>query len=489
MKHLRQLFNLPAWSIAVKLSVALLSVAIAPMGLASYYNLQQSLKEAQSSEYRKLELLAASNAGRLDQLLVDIQNVAAQISTDRNIIEFLAATPQRQKTFRSSIQENLDNIFSSSREYDAIYLLDKEGRCVVSTNPAFVGQNYNFRQYFQQAIRGRPYTSGILVGQTTQRPGLHLSTPIRANSGEVLGVAVVKIRAEKIWALVESLQVGASGRAFLVDQHGVIISHRDRSFLYRSLASLPPQVLQQIVADRRYGLDRIDSLNLPELATAMVGAKETGHATYRSLHDKTLQTIGFAPLEVQPWVLGVTKPQDQFAAPLDRLIWENTRSVLVVGAIAAGIAIVLARNISKPICLLTNSARALEQNNFDPQTLAVVSRSQDDMGQLVRVFLNMAGEVKARETKLKQRVKELNIEIDEAKKARQVAEVTDTEYFQQLQQKAQKIKSRVETNGETETDYFQQLQQKIQALKGRGEERQGEQGKQVINHSQQTNNQ
>jgi C4-dicarboxylate-specific signal transduction histidine kinase len=470
MKHLRRLFNPPAWSIAVKLSVALLSVAIAPMGLASYYNLQQSLKEARSSEYRKLELLAASNAGRLDQLLVDIQNVAVQISTDRNIIDFLTRredTPQQQETLRSSIQENIDNVFSSSPEYDAIYLLDKEGRCVVSTNRAFVGQNYNFREYFQQAISGRPYISGILVGQTTKRPGLHLSTPIRANSGEILGVAVVKIRAEKISAIVNSLQIDDRGHAFLVDQHGVIISHSDSSVLYRSLAPLPPQILQQVVADKRYGLTQIESLDIPELATAMVGAKETGHGSYTSEGDRMSQMVGFAPLEIQSWVLGVTKPEDQFVAPLNRLIWQNTRSVLAVGAIATLLALLLARSISRPICLLTRSARALEQGEFEPQTLAEVSRSPDDMGQLVRVFTNMAGEVQAREQKLKQQVKALHIEIDEAKKNRQVAELTGTEYFQELEQKVQKLRTRTATNGETETDYFQKLHKKAQAIKKR----------------------
>lgn len=38
--------------------------------------------------------------------------------------------------------------------------------------------------------------------------------------------------------------------------------------------------------------------------------------------------------------------------------------------------------------------------------------------------------------RLKQQVEDLRIEIDEVKRARQVAEVVETEYFQQLQEKA-----------------------------------------------------
>ncbi len=54
----------------------------------------------------------------------------------------------------------------------------------------------------------------------------------------------------------------------------------------------------------------------------------------------------------------------------------------------------------------------------------------------------MVREVYAREESLKRQVAELRIEIDEAKKAQQVAEITDTDYFQQLRQKALDFRKR-----------------------------------------------
>ena len=465
MKHLHRLFYPPAWSIRTKLSVALLSVALIPMSFTAYYDLQQSLESAEKSEYRKLELLATSNASRLDQLIIDIQRVVVQVSTERNVVGFLASTtPQKQGNFRPSMQRTLDNVFHSNPNYDAVYLMDREGRCLAATDPTFIGQNYTFREYFRQAIQGRPYVSSILVGETTGRPGLYLSSPVRSTSGEIVGVAVLKIRGEEIWAIVNALQVGSEGYAFLIDQQGVVISHLDKSLLYHSLIPLPPETLKQVLTDRLYGRDQIESLNIPELAAAMARAKEPGHTSYYSPLERSRQMVGFAPLDVQSWVLGVNKPKAQFAAL--SLIWQNSRSVLAVGAIAAIMALLLARSIAKPIHALTKAAQALEQEDFEPQALAEASRSQDDIGQLVRVFLHMAEKVKDREQKLKQQVMELHIEIDEAKKTRQVAEITQTDYFQQLQKKAQQLRSRAKAS-ETETDYFQQLQKKAQHLKGR----------------------
>ena len=54
----------------------------------------------------------------------------------------------------------------------------------------------------------------------------------------------------------------------------------------------------------------------------------------------------------------------------------------------------------------------------------------------------MAAQVQKREQRLKQEVQQLRIEIDEVKKARQVTEITETEYFKQLQTKARELKGR-----------------------------------------------
>ena len=468
MKLAHRLIYPPAWSIAAKISAALLMAAIAPMSFTAYYNLRQSLESVEASEYRKLELSATSTASRLDQLIIDIQRVAVQVSSDRNVVGFLASTtPAEQRAKRPSMQSSLENVFRSNADYDAVYIIDKLGACVAATDPIFVGENYAFREYFRESIQGRLYVSSILIGKTTKRPGLYFSSPVRSDRGEIVGVAVLKIMEKDIGEIVNRVQLDSASYAFLVDRQGVIISHPDKSLLYRSLAPLSPETQKQIATDKRYRFAQIESLDLPELARVMMGAKEPSHTSYYSQLDQTRQMVGFAPLEVQPWVLGVNKPEAQFAAPLNRLIWQNGSSVLVVGGITAIIALLLARSIARPIRALTDAAQALEQGNFNLQRLALVSRTQDDMGRLVRVFLHMAEEVRDREQKLKQQVIALRIEIDETKRDSHVAEITENEHFQQLYKKIKKLREQTVSSGETETEYFQRLQSQVQSLKER----------------------
>lgn len=473
MKRLHRLIYPPAWSIAAKISAALLMAAIAPMSFTAYYNLRQSLESVEASEYRKLELSATSTASRLDQLIIDIQRVALQVSSDRNLVGFLASTtPAERAAFRPSMQSTLENVFRSNADYDAVYIIDKLGACVAATDPIFVGQNYAFREYFRSSIQGHSYVSSILVGQTTRRPGMFFSNPVRSDTGEIVGVTVLKIKAEDIWAIVNALQIGSQSYAFLIDQQGVIISHPNQSLLYHSLVPLPPETLKQVVIDRRYSLDQIKSLDIPELAV-MVRAKEPGHTSYYSPLEQAHSFVGFAPLDIKPWVLGVNRPNAQFAAPLNRLIWQNGSSVLLVGGITAIIALLLARSIARPIRSLTAAAQALEHDDFDSHvlelrnTLVKVAPTQDDIGQLVRVFLEMAEEVRMRDQRLKMQVQQLRIEIDETKRDTQVAEITENEHFQQLQKKIQKLREQAVSSGETPDEYFQRLQSKVQSLKER----------------------
>jgi two-component system cell cycle response regulator len=98
------------------------------------------------------------------------------------------------------------------------------------------------------------------------------------------------------------------------------------------------------------------------------------------------------------------------------------------------------------------AAAAVESGVFECDSLNSVAAREDALGRLARVFQNMARQVYAREQSLRRQVQELQIEIDEVKKARQVAEITETEYFRDLCAKAQRLRQRNATN-EQEGDH------------------------------------
>jgi methyl-accepting chemotaxis protein len=91
--------------------------------------------------------------------------------------------------------------------------------------------------------------------------------------------------------------------------------------------------------------------------------------------------------------------------------------------------------------VVMSAAAAVEENKFEPSSLDGLAKREDALGQLARVFQKMAREVRLREEKLKQQVKELKIVLDESRQKKKVAEITETDYFKSLQSEADALRN------------------------------------------------
>jgi DNA-binding response OmpR family regulator len=93
------------------------------------------------------------------------------------------------------------------------------------------------------------------------------------------------------------------------------------------------------------------------------------------------------------------------------------------------------------VARVTETAAAVEAGTFTPGSLDDVAARTDALGRLARVFQRMAREVRMREERLQQQIQDLRIQVDEVKRARDVAEITETDYFRTLQDKARRLRA------------------------------------------------
>lgn len=97
---------------------------------------------------------------------------------------------------------------------------------------------------------------------------------------------------------------------------------------------------------------------------------------------------------------------------------------------------------------LTAAAAALEDGFYEADSIAEVKAREDALGQLAKVFDRMAKEVVGREARLKKQVMDLRIEIDNKKRAREVAEITESDYFKEIERKAKAARSNKQRNND-----------------------------------------
>jgi two-component system, cell cycle response regulator len=94
------------------------------------------------------------------------------------------------------------------------------------------------------------------------------------------------------------------------------------------------------------------------------------------------------------------------------------------------------------VATVTEAAAAVEAGQFVPSILDAIASRPDALGNLARLFQRMALEVAARERRLGAQVHQLTIAIDEGKKAAQVLEITESDYFRDLKARAHHFSTR-----------------------------------------------
>ena len=90
---------------------------------------------------------------------------------------------------------------------------------------------------------------------------------------------------------------------------------------------------------------------------------------------------------------------------------------------------------------VAEAAVAVETGSYELDSLAGLTARSDELGQFARTFEQMARQVYAREQQLKAQVSALQIEIDRAQGEEQVTEITDTDFFKDLQSKARAMRA------------------------------------------------
>ena len=389
----RALLRPASWPMAVKMTLAMVATALAPMMITAYYNLAATQSHVASVELRNLEQLAQSTAGRISQLLSDSRNLANYVGTDDDFVAYLGS-PTREGT--RAILAKLEGLVKANTDIQFAMVMDSAGNAIVASDPQVMGKNFKFREYFKEAVQGRAHMTGIVVGSVAGAAGVFYSRPVFAPDGKTaIGAVVMRIKAEPIARILSGAKIDEDRVPFLVDGDGVIVWHPNEKLMFKSLVPLPKQVLDEIVADQRFRRPKIDSIDQPELARVMVGGKERGHVAYRSNVTRRDEIAGFAPVPGHDWVVGVSESRDYFAAPLDRLFEKVILSVLLAGVIFVALALIFARSIVRPIERLTAAAHSLKSGDYANANIAV--RSNDEVGQLARTFNVMIDVLRQRE--------------------------------------------------------------------------------------------
>ena len=385
------------WSIGIKLTVIFLVVVTLPMMFTAYYNLNNAKGLLNDLSEENLIDLSCSTSQQIDLLLIENKRTSATLAGEPIVIEFLKASEAERLDLISQVNQTLQNYADNHPDYDAPGILDKNGIVIASLEPILIGKNRSFRDYFQASIKGESFVSDILVGRATGRAGVFLTNPVNGSDGEILGINIIWLKANAIRSIINDIEVGEEGIAYLLDHDGVIIAHNKSELLYHSLNELSPESKEIINSTVRFGtINETDiplipeSLEIEDLANELVLNKKSSTYRYYSPIDNSYHIVGYTHLENHSWTVVVDLPESQYLAPLQYLelmTWLTAGLIIIIVLV---ISILLVRSITRPIRRLTEAAISVEKfQTFDPSVVGKIASGRDEIAHLGRVFKSM----------------------------------------------------------------------------------------------------
>ncbi|MDX3926545.1 MAG: sensor histidine kinase [Shinella sp.] len=190
-----------------------------------------------------LRLAVAALSGHLSRY----QALPALIA-DHDDIEELVTRP-RDRRLREAANLYLKDINGLLGSSD-IYVMTPDGQTIAASNydgPAsFVGQNFSYRPYFQDAAQGRQ-SRFYALGTTSMKRGYYFASPVRVGD-EIRGVIVFKVDIETI----EASWKGGEYRIFVSDPEGIIFMSGNPEWRYAAVKPLTADRLARTEASRRY---------------------------------------------------------------------------------------------------------------------------------------------------------------------------------------------------------------------------------------------
>lgn len=205
--------------------------------------------------YQNLEKISQNELFRYSTLLNDLigrYQVMSPILASNALFKNLLLTPDAKMVSLTNNQlVEFSNYLTLSSD---IYILNVNGHTLASSNwnteTSFIGRNFSFRPYFQQAMTGAPGFY-FALGLASKLRGLYFSYPIVENDN-VIGVLVLKISVAEIeseWRAPDSSNI----YDFVVtDKDSVIFLSSNYEWRYRSVLPVTEKRLETIKDERRY---------------------------------------------------------------------------------------------------------------------------------------------------------------------------------------------------------------------------------------------
>ena len=285
-------------------------------GVLSIYNLYNNTLTTLN---KTMSETAQSSANIVTQKLNAVSDVAVQISR----ISRLSSADVSVTDRISILQEEKE-----SNGYAYAGYVDLQG------NDITTGKNIANETYFKEAKNGNTYITEPVCDQTAKDAKFIVSTPVK-NGNTVEFIIYFKIDYAVIGDIANSIKVGETGGAFIIDKTASVVAHTNFDYVLSKDNSIENAKTNTALA------------KLASLEEKMIKG-ETGFGDY-TFKGQT-KFVTYAPInDSNGWSIVITVLQSEFLQNTYNSIIINAVMIAISLIISVFITLLLANSISRPI--------------------------------------------------------------------------------------------------------------------------------------------
>jgi two-component system, NtrC family, C4-dicarboxylate transport sensor histidine kinase DctB len=362
----------------------------------SYWARRYALQELRSRAAHTLNLVAENLRGELSRFKMQPQLLATSPR--------YAAVLQGQASDEGvrAVNIELEQINTASAALDT-YLMNAAGLTVAASNwssaKPFVGLNFSYRPYFQEAMQGR-LGRFLALGTTSDERGYYFAYPVSVGSS-IVGAVVVKMPVshfEEQWRV-------PNQEVIVIDENNVVFLSSNPQWVYRAIFPLTDAQRGQIGSNQKYSTRQIDKMpilkrgiedGIGEVMVIGAVASEVGTKGAREPVEYLVETRELPAPEWRVLLMART----------DAIAGQVTNTIVLAGGTVCGLGLLT-------VVLLQRRKRTQER-------IAFQQRTQEQLEERVQ----------ARTRELQQTNESLRCEVAEREKAEQVLRQTQANLIQ-----------------------------------------------------------
>lgn len=258
----------PSWlnhkfsSVFYRTFTILIIFSTIPVLIANIIIHQKSISTIEKQVYHTTINMLGKTCKTVDLILKQIDQTAVQLGKERSIISYII-NPDLQFTTRNTlIINNLKNISLSYDYISSVYIFSAFNNTILrSSGDSFQLEESKDREWLEFYNNTLSGTGEIGPRRAVETPGktkyyFTIIKNLPLGSSSKLGAVIINIDEEKLYQAIAGRDIGTKGKFFVLDKHGVILSHPDKSMLNRELSGVSG-IDTILSGDQGYFVERI----------------------------------------------------------------------------------------------------------------------------------------------------------------------------------------------------------------------------------------